>query len=863
MDGLEQYRRKRRFERTPEPAPAKGTGNKEGFFVVQKHAARRLHYDFRLAVEGVLKSWAVPKGPSLNPGEKRLAIQTEDHPMDYANFEGTIPPGSYGAGTVMVWDRGSFEPEREVDAGEQLRRGELKFRLEGEKLRGGFVLVRLKHGSSENQWLLIKHKDASAEPGWNVNEHDGSVLTGRTIDQIAQGLPAVKRTRPPGPADLPGARKVPMPSWIKPMLAKLVEKPFSNPDWLFEIKWDGVRALAWVADGKLTLRSRLGNDITSHFPELAELPGSLGARRAVLDGEIVVLDKRGRSSFGDIQQRVHVRKPSPGLLSQASATYFAFDLLYCDGYDLRSVPLADRKELLRRLLRPRERIRYSDHQVGLGKELFDLAREQGLEGIVGKRLDSAYVGSRSGAWVKLKANKMLDAVVAGWTAPRAGRTDFGSLILGLSDGKKLRFVGHVGTGFDENARAEILAFLERHRTLKCPFDDPPETNEKPFWTRPRLVARVRFSDWTKDRRLRQPVFISLREDAHPEDCRWRDELPGHSPEPTRSAPTVIRRVLTNEAQIESELQSGRKDHVVIELDGKRFRLTNLNKIYFPNAGYTKRDLLAYYYRMANYILPFLKERPLVLRRYPDGIQGESFFQKDLRRGVPDWLETVAIQSERESKAVHYAIANDRATLLFLTGLGCIDHNPWSSRRHDLDHPDYVFFDLDPAAGTEFSVVVAVARAIYERLAALGLKLFLKTSGATGFHIYLPVAIGYTYDQLRTFAEIVARLAASDLPRSVTWERAVQKRPAGHVLIDVQQNALGRPLAAPYSVRPFPRAPVSAPVLPSELQPRLTRGMFHLKSMFSRVEQIGDPWASFWDTRQRIEGALDQLLSQSK
>jgi bifunctional non-homologous end joining protein LigD len=858
MAKLEEYRRKRRFDRSPEPPPDKAAHG-DGTFVVQKHAARRLHYDFRLAVDGVLKSWAVPKGPSLNPADKRLAVQTEDHPMDYANFEGKIAEGNYGAGTVMVWDRGTFSVEGDSDASRQIARGEIKFSLQGEKLRGSFVLVKLKRSEKGNEWLMIKHNDSAVDPAWNIDEHDGSVLTGRTLEEIAEELPPKREAAPMQPAELHGARKKEMPARLEPMLATLIDQPFSDPNWLFEIKWDGVRALAWIAGGKLTLRSRKGNDVTPTYPDLAPLPKLLNASRAILDGEIVVLDDRGRSDFERLQERMHVRAPSAKLVADALATYYLFDLLYCDGYDLREAPLAERKELLRRIVRPHDRIRFSDHQVEQGQELFDLARENGLEGIVGKRADSLYVSARSANWVKLKTTKTLDAVVGGWTEPRAGRSQFGSLLLGLYEGKKLRFAGHVGTGFNDKTLTAIAKRLRELEVEKSPFEKPPDTNEKAFWTKPELVAHVRFTSWTHEPRLRNPVFLGLREDVRPEDCRWETETATQPAPAVVHAPAVVGQILNQQRQIEAELFKGRQENITIELDGKRFRLSNLNKVYFPESGYTKRDLLAYYYRIADHILPFLKDRPLVLRRYPDGIKGQAFFQKDVREGlVPDWLQTVPLASETKGEAIHYVIANDRASLLYLTGLGCIDHNPWTSRYDDVEHPDYFFFDLDPADGTEFSVVMTIARSLYDKLDDLGLKVFLKTSGATGFHLYLPVERRYTYEQLRTFGEIISQVVTQEKPALVTHERTVAKRPAGRVMIDVTQNALGRPLASVYSVRAFPGAPISTPVQPRELRPNLRPGKFTLKTIFTRLKEKGDLWANFWKSSQGIEDALERL-----
>ena len=918
MAKLEEYKRKRRFDRTPEPSgePDAGEGevpkSKEreisrsarndgtagggpttagrsatarkrarlpmpklpqvdvrpgqehgDTFVVQKHRATRLHYDFRLAIDGTLKSWAVPKGPSQSHADKRLSVMTEDHPLDYANFEGKIPEGNYGAGTVMVWDRGTFRLEGNLDALKQLEKGDVKFTLNGEKLKGSFVLVKLKQSEKGNEWLMIKHKDAAEDSRWNIDEHDGSALTGRTLEEIKEELPPKHGRIPIQAQEVSGARKAAMPSRLEPMLATLAEHPFSDPKWLFEIKWDGVRALAWMDDGALTLRSRNAIDMTKRYPELAGLPAELAARKVILDGEIVALDERGHSNFELLQERMHVRVPSENLISQIPVIFYAFDLLYCDGYDLREAPLLERKQLLQKLIWTSARLRYSDHQLEHGKELFKLAEQNGLEGMLAKQIDSRYVSERSTSWLKLKITKTVDAVIGGWSEARTPALPFGSLLLGLYEGKKLRFIGHVGSGFDAKKLKEISGKLKELTESVCPFETVPVTNEKPTWVSPELVARVKFSGWTEEHSLRHPVFLALRADARPADCQWENEVvtaaSAAAPAVVR-APEVVGRVLNTKAQIEAELFKGRSETVTIELDGKRLRFSNLNKVYFPEPGYTKRDLLAYYYRMADFILPFLRDRALVLRRYPDGIKGQAFFQKDVREGLPEWFKTAPIDSEKKGEAIHYATADDRASLLFLTGLGCIDHNPWSNRIADFEHPDYFFFDLDPSDGTEFSVVVTIAQALHEKLEELRLAHFVKTSGATGVHIFIPVEPVYSYEQLRTFGEIIARTVTAEHPNLVTSERIVAKRPAGRVLIDVQQNAHGRPLAAAYSVRAFPQAPVSCPLLPRELRSSLRPETLNIKTVFARLKEKGDLWGDFWKRRQRLEQAIE-LLSQ--
>jgi bifunctional non-homologous end joining protein LigD len=799
----------------------------------------------------VLKSWAVPKGPSLNPTDKRLAVMTEDHPLDYLDFEGVIPEGHYGAGPVMVWDIGAFQPEGKLSEAEQLARGELKFTLQGRRLRGGFALVKLKPRPATpkgNEWLLIKHRDEASDSSWDIESYDSSILTGRSLEEIQKGQPL-----PPAFAgELEGARRAPMPRRVEPMLATLLKEPFSDPEWLFELKWDGMRALARIEDGKLELWSRRGRSADAQYPELGVLPERVAAKQAILDGEIVVLDDDGRASFERLQSRMHAQRPSQALLESAPVTYYLFDILYCDGFDLRAVPLIERKQFLRRMLDQRPPLRYSDHVRGQGRELLDLAREKQVEGIVGKRMSSAYVEGRSTEWVKLKITQELDAVIGGVTAAQGGQV-FGALLLGLYDQGRLRYIGRVGTGFTQKSQENIRSRLEESAT--CPFAEPRPA-EKARWVKPLLAARVKFGAWTAESRLRAPVFLGLREDIDPLDCRVETEAPASAP--VQPPPVATAPVLRRWDQVAAELERGQASNVVIELDGKNFRLSNLNKVYFPKEGYTKRDVLAYYYEVADRILPFLRRRPLVLRRTPDGITGEAFFQKDAGDDAPEWFETCPIRSEERGKESRFFIASDTADLLYLSNLGCIEHNAWSSPAEDLELPDYVFFDLDPVEGTPYSTVVSVARSIHEVLLRLGLKAFLKTSGATGFHMYLPLERIYSYEQIRTFAEIVARLVAERMPEQVTLERAVGKRPAGKIYIDYSQNGYGRPLTVVYSVRPFPGATVSAPVTPEELRPDLAPGQFTIKTLPARLNKVGDLWGRFWKSRQRLEKATERL-----
>jgi bifunctional non-homologous end joining protein LigD len=548
-----------------------------------------------------------------------------------------------------------------------------------------------------------------------------------------------------------------------------------------------------------------------------------------------------------------------------------FDALHWEGYDLRQASLLDRKRLLKSGVQWGEPFRYADDQMEQGRELFELARQQNLEGIIGKHARSTYTTGRSPYWVKFKVVQELDAVIGGWTEPRGSREDFGALLLGLYDGTTLSYIGSVGSGFTEKTQKTMFEHLQQVKSARCPFAAVPDTKETAHWAEPSLVARVKYSNWTQEKRLRAPVFLGLRDDRDPRDCVFEEPGPGPAatspslpdgtvPPPAKivRVPAVVGGVIKRKSEIEKELFLGHAENVTVEIEGKALRLSNLNKVYFPESGYTKRDLLAYYYHTADHLLPFLEGRPLVLRRYPNGIAGTPFFQKDAGETAPDWMQTVDVYSEEKRRHVPYFVANDRAALLYLTNLGCIDHNPWSSRRDDLEHPDYFFFDLDPTEGTQYSTVVEVAQAVLKKLLALGLAVYLKTSGATGLHLYLPVESGYTYEQVRTFAEIIGRLVARENPQKVTQERAVEKRAPGTVLIDASQNALGRPLATVYTVRAFPHAPVSTPIAPGELNPSLRPEKLNLKTTPARLEKLGDLWADFWKRRQRLEEAVESL-----
>ena len=856
MRALRDYQKKRDFRTTKVPKGRRLASEKAPIFVVQRHAARRLHFDFRLQVGGTLASWAVPKGPPEAIGEKRLAIHVEDHPIEYAKFEGDIPAGNYGAGHVDIWDDGTFRVEGPIPAAEQIEKGEIKFRLMGKRLNGLFVLVKMQRSSRGNEWLFIRRSGsgsaADLEPQKYAREAGATGGSSSAVD--AKNL------------DL--ARKSDMPSSIPVALAQLADEVFASPEWLFEIKWDGERALSFIQDGKVEFRSRSGRNITPEYPELTTVVKQLNARKAIVDGEIVALDDEGRSDFTKIQPRFGVAHPPLSLQQKNPVTYYLFDLLYCDGFDLRNSPLEKRKELLQKLLRPSDKIRYSDHAVENGIELFKIANERRLEGIIAKRRDSPYIGKRTSSWLKFKIVHDLDVVIGGWSEPRKSRDHFGALLMGIYFGKTLKYIGSVGTGFDRAMLERTRKTLDRLTASESPFDTIPRLREIAHWVKPELVARVKYGQWTKDKKLRQPVFLGFQEDRSARDCRVEAEVSQsgtssitpvsvHRRRIKSAQPGSVSSRQTSAKQLQRELSEGSGETLNMELEGKKLSLTHLNKIYFKRPSLRKRDVLLYYLRIAPNILPFLKDRPMVLKRYPNGIDGEFFFQKEAPKSRPEWVQTVEIFSKERGSEIPYLLANDLATLLYITNLGCIDHNPWSSRFDDEEHPDYLFFDLDPTEGATFAEVLQVARAIHLQLEALKIHSFLKTSGASGFHIYVPIERIYSYEEARLFAGGVGQRVQAELPKIVTFERTVIKRRKGTVLVDAVQNAKGKPLAAPYSLRPFAGAPVSAPVTAAEIRRTFRPEDMNISTIFNKLSKQGDLWKEFWASAQTLEGAVER------
>jgi bifunctional non-homologous end joining protein LigD len=858
---LKEYSRKRSFDKTPEPQPQAKSTPAGNYFCVQRHDATRLHYDFRLEVEGTLKSWAVPKGPSLEPLAKHLAMHVEDHPIDYGGFEGNIPKGEYGGGSVMLWDRGSYELLGELPALDQIKKGDFKFRLHGEKLSGEFALVLMRGRGKGNEWLIIKKKDADAIPGWNIEDHARSVLTGRTQQEIAENLaPSQSPTPNPQSRAMPaGAVKAPMPKSVPPMLATLATRPPTGESWLYEVKWDGVRALCLIEDGQLRILSRSGKRCEQQYPELSVLPRHVQAAQAILDGEIAVLDDKGRSSFNLIQPRISVADANAvaHLARSSPVTLFLFDLLYLDGYDLRGVLLEERKRLLSEIVTPSGRIHVSDFFTVDGAAMLEAARANGLEGIVAKARGSKYEGRRSREWVKVKVVTSGDFVIGGFT--HGERDYFSSLVLGLYDGAKLTHAGQVGTGFNEKSLKEIFSKIEPLITKKSPFTGTVKALRDVTWIKPELVAEIKYLEFTPDGLLRAPVFVALRGDKDPKEC-VREEG-GHK---------------GDKGDREYEGDKEHKEYggggpllpkdspveVTLDIDRHRLKLTNLNKVFYPGEGITKRDVINYYDAVAPFILPHLRDRPLSLKRYPNGINEPYFFQKDAEGKVPEWVRLEPIFSEHNQDKIHYIICNDRATLVYLANLASIDQNPWMSRVGTLDHPDFALIDLDPTEGCPYGQIVEAAQLVKKTLDSVGLAGYPKTTGGDGMHIYIPLHPVYSFEQVRTFAELLSMLVINQKPDLFTTPRTVSRRKKAKVYFDYLQISSAKTIAAPYVLRAHPGAPVSTPLDWSEVKAGLDPGQFNIYNAMARFERTGDLFEGVLKRPQKLEPALEKVAANS-
>ena len=819
---LNEYRRKRVFSKTPEPEPAPAKDHGSRFFI-QRHSARRLHYDLRLEMEGALRSWALPHGPTLDPSIKRLAVLVEDHPLEYGNFEGTIPSGNYGAGQVTLWDRGTYEWLGAKTPEQQWAAGDLKIRLHGRRLMGEFALVRTKRAQGKD-WLLIKKKDFAVQEGWDPEKDTRSILT----------------TRPPL-STLEGAVEAPMPTAITPMLAVLGQSLPTGTDWLYEVKWDGVRALCFIEKGHVRMFSRRGSRIEQQYPELSPILNALDAETAILDGEIVCFDEHGVPSFQLLQNRIGASPRSvPGLAKSQPASFFAFDLLYLDGYDLRRTPLVERKQLLASVLQPNATFRLSEHFAGKGEELLHAVGEKGLEGIVAKQAFSRYDSKRSREWVKIKVQNTQDFVICGWI--EGERDYFGALTLAYYDDGKLTYAGNVGSGFTQDSLKSVYQQMQPLVTTRSPLRVVPRDIGIVTWIKPELVCSVRFTSWTGDIRLRAPVFLGLRADLVPLECVRETGI-----QPSATAEQTPRR---------QPLLPEETNEVVLTLDDRRLKFTNLKKVFYPQEGYAKRDLINFYAAVADLLVPHLQGRPLSLRRYPNGIEGESFFQKEAPAGIPDWLRTEKIATGEES-STRFVIADDKASLLYLANLGCIDQNPWMSRMESLENPDYILIDLD-TYHCGYDRIIEAAQLVRQRLDQIGLDGYPKTTGGDGMHIYIPLEPVYTFQQARSFAEILARWLSAERPDLFTTPRTVAAREKGKVYFDYLQISSAKTISAPYVLRAYPGAPVATPLAWKEVQPGLTPAQFHIGNAVRRFDRTGDLFAGVLKNLQKIEPALEKL-----
>lgn len=865
---LTQYKRKRSAGKTPEPFGGKPEG-KELRFVVQKHDASHLHYDFRLEIRGVLVSWAVPKGPSMDPKVKRLAVAVEDHPYDYRNFEGIIPEEEYGGGTVIVWDEGTYFPADPVEGDlaaqqthlkHQWHLGKIRIVLKGKKLKGEFALVKSRRG--DNQWLLMKINDKYATTD-DILLKDRSVISRKTVEQMAKAPSAIygankkpekKRTPAKKKADpkatpvrakpaknvqglLKKARKGPFFTTLKPMLATLVDDPFDRPGWLYEIKWDGYRAVAFRNKSRLDLKSRNDKDFGEKFYPVYEALKQWKVD-AVLDGEIVVVDRTGRANFGDLQ---NWRSEADGTLR-----YYVFDILWYKGYDLRHLPLQDRKAILKQLVpEDSDTIFYSNDFETSGIEFLEAARQMDLEGIIAKRCDSPYrAGDRTADWLKIKASKRQEVVIGGYTRNEGTKKPFSALLLGVYKNGKLIYTGKTGTGWNIRQQKQMLEQFRPLETDKVPFPEEPDYN-KPSrfrpdppkatvtWLKPSLVCEVSYAEITSDGVMRHASFVGMREDKKPKEIVLEREAdtdavvdrPGNAF--LTPAEGGSRKTLLNPKDASQVRKAG----------GHELSFTNLHKIFWPKERVTKRDLINYYYQVAEYILPYLKDRPQSLNRFPNGIDGKSFYQKDVTGKVPGWMKTYGYYSDTDRQQKNYLLCNDEATLLYMANLACIEIHPWNSTVRKPDHPTWCLIDIDPDKQS-FNQVIEAARVTKEVLDGMGVDAYCKTSGSTGLHIYIPLGNKYTYDQCQEFARVVVTLVQQQLPSFTTLERIVRNR-KGKMYLDFLQNRPHATLAAPYSLRPKPGATVSMPLHWEEVKPGLKMSDFTIFNALERLKSEGD------------------------
>jgi bifunctional non-homologous end joining protein LigD len=888
---LKDYKKKRDFERTPEP-DFKREKTKSGplIFVVQKHSARQLHYDFRLEVDGVLKSWAVAKGPSLDTGTKRLAVKVEDHPLDYAGFEGTIPEGQYGAGQVIIWDRGTYSPDENgelhfEDRNEAeklmlkgLTGGKISITLRGEKMKGSWTLVKMQ--KSENNWLLIKHHDEYADPSRDILTAENSVVSGLTIDELKTGrLPPKAPSPAVKPGEIKGAVKASFPAKITPMLASLAPSPFSDEQWIFEPKLDGFRTLAFLNGGKVWLQSRGELDVTAHYKVLAESLRKQPASQLVFDGEVIALDAKGKLCFQCLQGYLKSIKGLSHDKSEAPSAiiYYVFDILYLDGYDLMRVPLSTRKELLRSVLVPTEDVRLVEHFEKDGQTVYEAAIKNGLEGVVAKRKAGIYeVGKRSKDWLKIKAVNSDEFIICGFTQGTGNRSKtFGALVLGYYDKNNvLQPAGNVGTGFDSGLLLSLRKQLNSLTAKSPSFDTEKKDSEGVTWVRPELVAEVKFAERTNDGRLRAPVFLRLREDKPAGDVHPTQTVEAAQKPAERST----MKNTTKQEDLLAQLDN-KETNLVLDTEGQKISLSHLDKELWPESqgfkSVTKRELMKYLVQISPYLLPHLEDRPLSLSRYPNGTAGEHFFQKHYQP-VPEFVETVSLSSHETAKQ-DYLLCNNLATLLWLGQIADIELHTWFSRvkpgadfktelkqnksaDHYADYPDFLIFDIDPyiysgkeAAREEpelnktaFKKTCEAALLVKQTLDKLSCPSFVKTSGRTGLHVFIPIMRQLDFHGTHELAEKLSEFLQRQYPDLITTDWAVEKR-KGKVFLDYNQNVRGKTLASIYSPRPVPGAAVSVPLRWDELE-KIYPTDFTIKTVPGRLESIGDLWADIMEKK---------------
>ena len=780
---LTEYQRKRDFKRTPEPKGKQPKASPSRRYVVHRHHATRLHWDVRLEMHGILASWAVTQGPPLEGGKRRLAVHTEDHPLEYLTFHGVIPDG-YGAGTMTIWDSGTYDLIKDSPS-------EYKVDFHGTRLNGEWVLVQTKQNEGRD-WLMIRHAET--------------------------------------PKDHPLDAK------IVPMLAITADEPFDSPEFAFEPKWDGVRTIAFVDGGLVRLQTRNLLDCTAQYPEAHGVSEALtGAYQAILDGEIVALDEKGVPSFQKLQPRMHLRSETElrKLRKTTPVVYEIFDILWKDGVDLTKRPLRERQQILDESLTPMGNIRRSEQFIGTGTALFAAVKEQGLEGIIAKRLDAPYSTARSAAWVKIKAFRTMELVIGGWTEGQGGRSNsLGALLLGFYRDGQLIPVGHVGSGFDERTLRELLTTLKEREIARSPFATEPRANTTPHWCEPELVCEVEYVELTREGTLRHPVYRGLRADIDPKECTGEERR-----ESTRNALKAAAQAATQSGNGEIVKDKGPRVPAVLTVDGHTIRLTNLDKVIFPEDGFTKADLIRYYTEVSPYLIPVIHDRPLTLKLFPDGIAAMHFYQKDKPDFTPKWIETWVDHSADREGGIDYILGNSLATLVWLANYTAIEIHPWLSRVDDPEHPDIAIIDLDPSKGATWDDVKETASLVHEVLDELGMTGFPKTTGSRGIHIYVPIARRYTFEQSRGFVFDVGRIARERNPKLVTLETVKDRRRG--IYIDYLQNVGGKTTAGAYSVRPIRRAPVSAPLRWDEIASLGRPDAFTIRNMAERLAQTGD------------------------